>query len=307
MLQRSTAGLGMAELDLFVPERDFPLPVPERTEGRIIGLLSERYEGSEWEFIPHFHSFRHDRTADAIAINTWQTRGCHRVGFEVKVSRSDYKHELEQPEKRKWLEDFCHQFYFVVPIGLVKADEVPEGCGLIYATAGGLKQVKLAKQRKVESVSNVMLAAVARAVGKRAALGNWKIFKYAGRDLSKDDLVQILMNNRDQIAGEIREAFIGEELRLRLASERKQMQEYQDALSAAFGRKAVWSVADLQKIAAERSNVSPLVQEEIELLHRLARDSANKLSDSQTALTHIQNRTVQLLAMIQEKKNEDNA
>lgn len=296
----------MAELELYVAEKDHPLPVPERTEGRIIGLLSERYEGPEWEFIPHFHSFRHDRTADAIAINTWRSKGCHRVGFEVKISRADYKHELEQPEKRKWLEEFCHQFYFVVPAGLVKVDEVPDGCGLIYATAGGLRQAKLARQRKVESVSNPMLAAVARSVGKRAAMGNWKIFKYAGRDLSRDELVGILMENKDQISGNIREAFIGAELRSRMSAEREQFQKFQDALVSAFGRKALWSVADLERIAKDRSSVSPKVEEEIELLHRLARDSAQGLANSQTALTHIQNRTVQLLALIQEKKSENN-
>lgn len=50
-----------------------------------------------------------------------------RVGYEVKVSRSDYRVELRRPEKRAAARAMCHEFYFAVPRGLLKPEEIAEG------------------------------------------------------------------------------------------------------------------------------------------------------------------------------------
>jgi hypothetical protein len=76
----------------------------------------------------------------------------HYTEYEVKISRSDFfadfkkkrskklKHEEIQKGKR------CNKFYFVVPEGLVKVEEVPVYCGLIYCTSVGLITKRRAKQ-----------------------------------------------------------------------------------------------------------------------------------------------------------------
>lgn len=54
--------------------------------------------------------------------------GCHgprhRIGYEVKVSRSDYRSELDRPDKRAPAVAACHRFYFAVPRGLLKPEEI---------------------------------------------------------------------------------------------------------------------------------------------------------------------------------------
>jgi hypothetical protein len=57
--------------------------------------------------------------------------------YEVKISRSDFFADFKKETKHKKLklgvEDFCpNRFFYVVPEGLVKKDEVPEYAGLIY-------------------------------------------------------------------------------------------------------------------------------------------------------------------------------
>lgn len=47
-----------------------------------------------------------------------------RIGYEVKVSRSDMRTELLRPHKRARAVALCHRFYFAVPAGLLKPDEL---------------------------------------------------------------------------------------------------------------------------------------------------------------------------------------
>lgn len=46
------------------------------------------------------------------------------VGYEVKVSRGDMRSELLHPGKRAFARSRCHEFYFAVPRGLLKPEEV---------------------------------------------------------------------------------------------------------------------------------------------------------------------------------------
>lgn len=47
-----------------------------------------------------------------------------RVGHEVKVSRSDLRRELLNPQKRARSVAWCNAFFFVVPAGLLSKDEL---------------------------------------------------------------------------------------------------------------------------------------------------------------------------------------
>lgn len=82
----------------------------------------------EWVFL------REALGIDALAISCWAGRrrpAFPRVGYEVKVSRSDWLRELKQPGKREFAMSICDRFFFAAPWGLIKLDEVPEGCGLV--------------------------------------------------------------------------------------------------------------------------------------------------------------------------------
>lgn len=61
---------------------------------------------------------------DLLAIAAWDSLKSARVGYEVKVSRSDYKRELAKPYKRRRAVDWTNEFYFAIPYGLLRTDEL---------------------------------------------------------------------------------------------------------------------------------------------------------------------------------------
>jgi len=84
---------------------------------------------------------------DGLAITKSYTKPCI-AGYEIKVSRGDF---LQDPKWHLYLQ-YCNEFYFVVPTGLVKKEELPAEVGLIYYNAEKqtLKKVKKALYRDIE-------------------------------------------------------------------------------------------------------------------------------------------------------------
>lgn len=69
---------------------------------------------------------------DAIYIGFTNSSGRLLVGHELKVSRSDWLHELDQPGKADTWADECHEWWLVVPNTAIVADgELPAGWGLM--------------------------------------------------------------------------------------------------------------------------------------------------------------------------------
>lgn len=68
------------------------------------------------------------------------------TGYEVKVSRSDFKQD------NKWHSylPLCNQLYFVCPKGMIEASEMPDGVGLKYCTESRATVVKKAAHRECE-------------------------------------------------------------------------------------------------------------------------------------------------------------
>lgn len=55
--------------------------------------------------------FGNDGWADAIAMQTWPSKGLRVIGFEVKASRSDWLKELDKPSKNAEWQEACHEWY----------------------------------------------------------------------------------------------------------------------------------------------------------------------------------------------------
>jgi len=74
------------------------------------------------------------RRIDMLLIKT-SVRGVkipyERIGLEVKVSRADFQRELRDPGKRQAWHSMVHRFAYVAPKGMIRKDELPEGCGLL--------------------------------------------------------------------------------------------------------------------------------------------------------------------------------
>jgi len=64
--------------------------------------------------------------------------------YEVKASRADFTRDVGSNKWYRYLE-VVHRFFFAVPAGLVKTDEVPQGAGLIARGDKGWVTVKAAR------------------------------------------------------------------------------------------------------------------------------------------------------------------
>lgn len=87
---------------------------------------------------------------DAVYVGFTSTSGRILVGHEVKVSRSDWRHELDQPGKADPWHDQCHAWYVVAPsTDIVPAEEVPEGWGLMVVNARTMTRLDVKIKAKV--------------------------------------------------------------------------------------------------------------------------------------------------------------
>ena len=84
---------------------------------------------------------------DGLAVRKSYTGPCI-TGYEIKVSRGDF---LQDAKWHLYLQ-YCNEFYFVVPNGLIKKEELPDNVGLIYyyPETGCLKKKKKAAYRQIE-------------------------------------------------------------------------------------------------------------------------------------------------------------
>jgi hypothetical protein len=113
----------------------------EWTERRMLDLLHLRYSqtnpgnGPRYacaEHVKNAAGFYARRCADFIAVDCWRTGGIELHGHEVKVSRSDWLHELKDPTKADAFKQYMHRWWLVVPDAkIVKPGELPEGWGLL--------------------------------------------------------------------------------------------------------------------------------------------------------------------------------
>lgn len=86
------------------------------------------------------HSMAGGRRADALYVGFTSTRGHHLTGFELKVSRSDWLHELDEVEKAEVWASQCHSWYAVAPDAtIIRPEELPHGWGLMVAGASKTK------------------------------------------------------------------------------------------------------------------------------------------------------------------------
>lgn len=123
-----------------------PLTEPVKwTEALVLDALQRRYSATSqgvtdarFAFATHVRSgagFGDNysvRTADAVAMDLWPSKGLELHGHEVKVSRSDWLTELKDPTKCEGVKRYMHRWWLVVPsISIVKREELPAGWGLM--------------------------------------------------------------------------------------------------------------------------------------------------------------------------------
>lgn len=93
------------------------------------------------------------------------------LGFEVKVSRSDWLTELRNPRKAEYWKRHCNRWYLVASDASIVRDDLPEGWGLIIPAGSGLRIKRQATYiEHPEPLNNSTRASWGRAVAKTAIL-----------------------------------------------------------------------------------------------------------------------------------------
>lgn len=109
---------------------------------------------------------RKTRSADAIAMNLWPSRGLAINGIEIKVNRGDWLREKANPLKAEEIAQFCDFWWIAAPEGVVNADELPETWGWLIPNGNSMKIKKQAvKNPEAKPPTRNFVAGMARNLG----------------------------------------------------------------------------------------------------------------------------------------------
>lgn len=156
------------------PEPSGPPPEHAATERGLLDALRHRYSHRDYglkaryvvaEQVRSHASYYARRTADFVALDTWESGKYAYHGHEVKVSRSDWLRELKAPEKAAEFVPYMNYWWIVVPdAAIVRPAELPETWGLMALAGGQLKAVTRARWQAAEPMETRRLVAFMRAV-----------------------------------------------------------------------------------------------------------------------------------------------
>lgn len=140
------------------------------TAAMIRTALRRRYPASSWALLFEVGDGTgagKRRSADAIAMSLWPSRGLFIEGIEIKVSRSDWLRELKKPEKADSIANHCNAWWIATTPGVIKND-LPAGWGHLELDDTGELQVKVAACTSTDqgAVDRSFLAAILRGASK---------------------------------------------------------------------------------------------------------------------------------------------
>lgn len=148
-----------------------PTAAPRKyTEADVLQRLEAHYPATEYAVFSHVRSAtgfsRTLRTADALVLSLWPSRGIRLYCCEVKVTRADWLRELREPTKADEIGAYCHGFYVVTPDrSIIQEGELPPNWGwmTMQGSAKGLRTIKEAPLRDdVKPFEPLFVAALLR-------------------------------------------------------------------------------------------------------------------------------------------------
>lgn len=120
------------------------------TSSDVLQAIFTKHSGPEWvrfAEVANSTGAHSRRRADAVCMAIWPSKGFAIHGFEIKVSRADFLHEMKDITKAEAVGQFCDYWWLAAPVGMVRVDELPERWGLMELQKNGLKIKKQAPQR----------------------------------------------------------------------------------------------------------------------------------------------------------------
>lgn len=152
--------------DLFAPARKWKAV----TTADVKLALRRVYSQPEWALlfeVGDATGARHTRFADALAMSLWPSRGLTLTGMEIKVSRSDWHKERQQPEKAETIAAFCDYWTLVTaPKVVLDASEVPPAWGWMEFDGDRFRTMRDPAKTDAAPMTRTFLAALLRRAHK---------------------------------------------------------------------------------------------------------------------------------------------
>jgi len=139
--------------------------IPNMTTADMRAALRTLYTRPEWALmfeVRNAAGFDSNRSADAVAMHLWPSRGLEIRGIEIKVSRSDWRRELKNPEKAEVIAQYCDTWWVAAPAGLVPIEEMPAGWGLQEWDGKKWRTAKAAEKKPAAPLTRDFVAPLLR-------------------------------------------------------------------------------------------------------------------------------------------------
>lgn len=151
------------------------------------------------------------RTFDALMVGLWESRGHPVHGFEVKVSRADWKRELLAPDKADPLVKHVNYWWIAAPAGLVDVESLPDGWGLQVIDGTKVRTAREATRRDAAPPSWSMVAAILKraaeqVTGESRLRAEYQRGRKDGREeVEQGHVIQDLRQRNDRLESQIKE------------------------------------------------------------------------------------------------------
>lgn len=245
-------------------------------EQEILKAIRKRYPAPEWVIFPQVRNATgysgQVRTADAIAMNLWPSRGMEIIGFEFKSYRSDWLKEIANPAKSAEIQRFCDRWWVVAGATNVfnEADPTPITWGLLeidHAT-GKMSVKKDAPKLEAEPPTRRFLASVLKASADYVTPEAW--VKHAADEAYMKGIEEGHKQHEHEIKN----------LRESLASNQKAIDEFQRASGVRISQWDAGQIGSAVRIVSQGpEQVLSYLRREKEHLGRMVKTIDDALTD----------------------------
>lgn len=141
------------------------LPRKPMTSDDIVAGMRKRYCAPEWALffnVANGTGVRGYRYADALGMSLFPSRGLELHGFEIKVSKSDWKREAADPLKAETIAAYCDRWFVVTPPGLLDNENIPPNWGWLAYDGRAFYTKQKAEKTEAKQIDRPFLAALLR-------------------------------------------------------------------------------------------------------------------------------------------------
>ena len=229
------------------------------SEGGITQLMRARYAAPEWAFLSQVRnktglSGMRERYLDGLAIGLYPSRGMEMHGFEIKVSRSDWKHELGNPAKAEGTAQYLDRFWVVTPKDLVRPGELPVTWGWLSVDGDKVKIEVQAPTLTPIPLNRTFVASIMRNFDEQ-----W----VPKRELNDRVEARVAEHRKDE---ETRDNSVVEELQKKLIANQELLRKFQVATGRRLEDWSVGVIASAIRIVMDNTERDSLLKKKKQYL-----------------------------------------